>query len=259
MKDDVGLYPILQRLDARPDLTEILLCTFLPIALYFLALLLTHNNTVALLTSVISIFHLGFTLSTTYIMTDALTTLFFTFFLIFFYKVVDNNTKKSLIFTILAAIMLSIVTYMRPMGQSIGFLAVLILFFSAIPLKKKLFLIALFSLLFFGSLTPWIVRNYTLTNSPFFCPLWGPYNKHFQYLKLHKDSQENHLLRALTISIKNLCFYICKRKKKKKKENSPYIACRELICAQVANPIIYAYPHYFMLDWCIEVVKTAFT
>jgi hypothetical protein len=66
--------------------TQIIIVSFIPLILFFLALLLTHSYPIAWITAWLSVFHIGFILASTHLLTDALASFFFYLFLLFFYK-----------------------------------------------------------------------------------------------------------------------------------------------------------------------------
>ena len=66
---------------------QILLCSLLPVLLFFLALHLTASSLLAWCVAWISVFHLGFVLATNYILSDALASLLLMIFFLFFYRI----------------------------------------------------------------------------------------------------------------------------------------------------------------------------
>src|SRR5579859_3824792 len=98
---------------------QIFLCSFIPIIILFLALLLTGILPIAWICSYISVFHLGFILASTYLLTDALASLLFFLFLWMFYRswnLLGESKKIRYWFYSLscAAFMLAAYTWMRP-------------------------------------------------------------------------------------------------------------------------------------------------
>lgn len=243
---------------------QIILCSFIPIVVFFLSLSLTSSLMIAWIASWIFVFHLGFILASCYLLTDALATLFFYFFLLFFYVQFSfiGEPKKSsnnlFLYTILAILSLSVYTWMRPNGEFIALMALIVLLFCAASWKKKLIKIVLFGSIFFISISPWYVRNYNLTGKWFFCPMSGPYHLAFTAPKIiRRLSGQN-----LEICIKYLFAQIKPALKKQedliKLTHPEYYISQELICKDIAMPWIKKYPHYVFIDWLREVCKTTF-
>lgn len=242
---------------------QIFICSFLPVIIFFLALLLTKNIILSWIASFLSVFHLGFTLSSTYLMTDGLTCIFFLLFLFYFYRSIslpfeekkESGTIKNIC---VAALSLSICTWLRPMGIYVSFVSAFLILISQFSWKKKFQILALFLTLFFGSLSPWYIRNYMLTGSVFFCPLWGPYTLTFLVPKIYQRLNSNTipLTQCIKKFLKEAHYASQKDIKEKQLSGSPFVSCKELICAQIAQPWIINHPWYFILDWTIEIIKT---
>lgn len=243
---------------------QIFLCSCIPILAFFLALLLTSSLELSWIVGWIFVFHLGFVLASCYILTDALSMIFFLLFLIFFYKGFSflgessSPNKKSYYYLIFAALNIALYTWMRPNGQFIAYLALFIMLFSNDIVQKKLLKLALFASVFFLSIIPWYIRNHDLTGHWFFCPMSGPYLQAFSAPKIlrrisHKPLEECH--RTL--------FQEVLKEKKYQEELMKIIAPHhtvslELICKRIAWPWISKYPGYFLIDWIKEVCKTTF-
>jgi len=65
---------------------QILLCSLIPLLIFFLALLLTQSLSIAWITAWLSALHVGFVLSDLYILTESLSILFLIPFFIYFFK-----------------------------------------------------------------------------------------------------------------------------------------------------------------------------
>lgn len=236
---------------------QIFLCSFIPIILFYLAYVLTEIYCIAWLTAWISAFHIGLILASTYLLTEGLSMIFFYLFLIYFYRLLlyDMVQPKQWVPTcLLAAIILSVYTWIRPMGEFIGIITtVMLLLFSSGSWKIALQKSMTFALPFFTSLLPWYWRNYTLTGGWFFCPLSGIYLNCFCAPKI--------LRRTMNITLLDAWQYT--QKLAQQELYNAYQALKgsgkflsPLLSRNVALPIITAYPLYFALDWMREAFKT---
>lgn len=240
---------------------QILICSLLPILIFFLALLITNNILLSWISAIISTVHLGFVISSTYLMTDAFATLLFLLFIYFLFKALpiyqksttSNLITKNLIFS---ALSLSALTWLRPMGIYLSFFVIILIAIHHITWPKKARNILIFILIFFGTISPWYIRNYNLTGKLFFCPLWGPYTLTFLVPKTYQRLTGKPLIPCINKFLFEAKKAFDKDVAQKKAQNSPYISCKELICAEIANPLIKAHPFYFLLDWTIEIIKT---
>lgn len=244
-------------------LIQIFLCSFIPVILFYLAQMLTGSLAIAWITSWIAVFHLGFILASTYILTDALASIFFYFFLIFFFKIfslwglekpVSSRWVSSLI---IAALSLGVYTWMRPMGKNIGVVAVgMLILLGNTSWSARIKKGVLFGLVFFASLAPWIIRNYNLTGQAFFCPMSGTYLSSFCAPKLmrratgmpYRDCLNSMLRQGFDRAVEQRHVY--------KMVGSPYVATYYLNSGAVAWPWIIQYPWYFIYDWTAQVLKT---
>lgn len=235
---------------------QIALCSLIPLLVLWLALLITSSYFLALIAAWISALHPGLVLGSTYLLTDALGTLLFLLFLILFFIFWKQHTR--LLFLFLAALALAIFTWIRPLGQALGILTVVILLFKQTSFKNKLLYTALFSTLFFGALSPWYIRNYRLCGSIFFCPLWGPYAQAFIAPKIRRRFTGEPLEKSIQyFALKTQAAIIAHQQKNAKKQ-AHFIVCPELIAATVVTPYIFAHPFYALKDWLKEITKTAF-
>jgi 4-amino-4-deoxy-L-arabinose transferase-like glycosyltransferase len=243
---------------------QIFLCSFIPILVFFLALLLTSSSVIAWISSLIFVFHPGFILASCYLLTDGLAMIFFLLFLLFFYKsftFLKEQKKISdspIIYWVFAAIALSIYTWMRPNGEFIAFIALFIFLFSANTLRQKCIKIIVFATIFFTCLSPWYVRNHNLTGYWFFCPMSGAYHLAFSAPKiLHRLTNQplENCLKYLFVTLKT---QLEQEEKKLALTNPELFVSRELVCKKIAYPIITKYPHYVCIDWIYEVCKTTF-
>lgn len=239
---------------------QIFLSSFLPILIFFLGFTITQSYLISIIASWFSVFHLGFVLASTYLLTDALALLFFIIFLLFFYKHFMNGNKKIINYKhiILSSFALAIFTWMRPMGQFIAIFATLLLFLSNVQLNLKFKSALLFIICFFISISPWYIRNYNLTGKIFFCPLFGPYLTVFSAPKIKSTLENIPLIEAHKILSIQGGQQAEKDNIEANLNNSSKVVCSELSCVKVALPIILAHPFLFIKDWFTEVFKTTF-
>jgi hypothetical protein len=236
---------------------QIFLCSFIPIILFYLAYALTHIYFIAWLTAWISALHIGLILASTYLLTEGLSMIFFYLFLIFFYRVLLSDTtkhKQSLAICLLAAAMLSVYAWIRPMGEFVGIIAAVMLFlFSSggwwINTQKS---IAFFAP-FFVSLLPWYWRNYRLTGDWFFCPLSGIYLNCFCAPKILRRTMNIPLLDAWKYT-QQLAQQELQKAYRLIQGSAKFLS--PLLNRNVALPILVAHPFYFASDWVREALKT---
>jgi hypothetical protein len=243
---------------------QIILCSFIPIILLFLALQLTGSLIVAWITALFSAIHLGFALAATYLLTDGLASLFFYLFLLFFYKAFrmrgDTDQKKATLywFLVAAVLNLSIYTWMRPMGTFVGILCTVLLLFSLGSWQKKIKISLFFFTLFFSTLSPWYIRNYNLTGQWFFCPMSGAYIQAFCAPKIIRRVSGWPLEKCM----RSLFIQVEQEAKKEgealRAQGSRNVVVKHIICGKVAWPWLTAYPLQASYDWIVQVFKTGF-
>jgi hypothetical protein len=239
---------------------QIFLCSFIPILIFLLSLIVTQSLAVSWIAAWISVFHVGFVLASCYILTDALAMLLFLLFLISFFYVLTHKKialKKTIYLVLLGSLMLAGFTWMRPMGQFIAIAATIFIFFMPLKFKQKIITSLIFLSCFFALISPWYIRNYNLTGSVFFCPLFGPYLTVFSAPKIKARIDNISLLESHKILSyqggKAAYEDMIEAQKKGTKKPS-----KELSALKVALPWIFNYPHYFIYDWLTEVIKTTF-
>lgn len=265
---------------------QIFLSSLLPILIFFLSFTITRSYLISIISSWFSVFHLGFVLASTYLLTDALALLFFLLFLLFFYKSFINlfvtnpstslrgdlkitifaqderwetsNNKTTYLQIILSALALSLFTWMRPMGQFIAILSALIFFIPKANKKLKIKSFFVFLFCFFILIAPWYIRNYNLTGKIFFCPLFGPYLTVFSAPKIKSTIENIPLIESHRILSRQGGAQAEKDILQATLNNSNKVVCTELSSLKVALPIIFAHPFLFVKDWIIEVIKTTF-
>jgi len=143
---------------------QIFLSSFIPILLFFLTMVLIGSIAMSWQVAWLFAFHPGFILSSGFLLTEALSMLLFYVFLTFLYRGYcmwgEGTNTQTYIDLIIAALSLGVYTWMRPMGQFVGVIALLLLLLSSLDWEKKLKQCSLFELFFLGRLSPWIIRNY---------------------------------------------------------------------------------------------------
>lgn len=244
---------------------QILICSLLPILIFFLAFLLTNLLSLSWIAAWITALHPGFILASTYLLTDGLAAVIFTIFLILLYKGLlfekdidlKNRTDRSF-FLLLSALILGLFSWIRPMGQVIAIASVFLICFTFENWKRKFLNIFLFVLAFFGSISPWIIRNYNLTGHCFFCPIMGPYLTCFSAPKIHSKVNKIPLEESHGILTRLGGSYTVKEMQKLIDEKSAYVVCPQIACLPAALGVIKEHPFFFMRDWIVEVIKTTF-
>lgn len=242
---------------------QLILCSLIPIIIFFLAFSLLGLLKIAWIAAWISVFHVGLVLSSVYLLTEGLTLIFFYLFLLFFYKsffcigeypTSNSSWKKNLI---LAALLLAIATWIRPMGEFVAIsCAVLMFLFAQDSFREKFKKIGLFLLVFYACLAPWYIRNYQLTGKLFFCPMFGTYLNSFVAPKIlretHKVPFEQAWRYLQTVAGQNAV------------QNLPAARAQGLFLVpehfalQTAMPILCSHPFLGLKVWMPEVFKTAF-
>ncbi len=241
---------------------QIFLSAFVPILLLFLALALTQSSWIAKITAWTSVFHLGLVLASTHLLTEAISIIPFYLFLFYFYQSFsaifeqthEHRWIKNLI---IAAIMLALYAWFRPMGQFVAILsALIIMLFAQDNWKLKLKKSALLLLTFFACISPWYIRNYQLTGSWFFCPMFGAYLNSFCAPRIKAEVDGVELINAWR--------QLGTRAELTYRQQAPLLRKvglalpKEFVCGQIAWPIFLAHPWLALYDWIREVLKTTF-
>jgi len=249
---------------------QILLSSLVPIILLYLALMLTGILSISWVAAWIYALHLGPILASCFLLTEALAIIFFSLFLFFFYKQLrtwfdpplllatskknETSWKTSVA---LASLFLGIATWIRPMGEFVLIVAVLLIFIlDRVNLKVKFKKIGLIFFVFFAITGPWYIRNYRLTGKFFFCPMFGPYLNSFCAPKILRDT--------LGIPLPKCIHYLYNQSKEKSTEKTIYAYkqgkkyCKLFAPLEIALPIIKKHPFVFLHNWTKEVLKTTF-
>lgn len=246
---------------------QIILCSFIPLLIFFLVRILSASLLIAWLAAWISVFHVGFVLASCYILSDALAQLFFLGFLYFFYKsftfLLEPTPHKKIVpkmmyYAASAGLLLGLYTWIRPNGQFIVVVGSIIMLLGQCSWKNKLKKIALFTIIFFTVIGGWYVRNYQVTGHLFFCPMLGPYLQSFCAPKIIRRVSQKPLVDCMRYLMQFVVEGINKETARLTQESSPLQVSKELICLGVATPWLIKYPWYFLYDWTKEVLKTTF-
>lgn len=245
---------------------QLFFCSFIPILIFFLAMSLTSNLLISWLAAWISVIHLGFVLSSTYILSDALALLFIVLFLIFFYKSfrligeakTNDSFRDYLVNASIAALFLAIYAWIRPNGQFTVVVAIILLLFGACAWRQKLIKIAFFAALFYGLIGGWIIRNYIHTGHLFYCPMSGPVLQSFCVPKLFRYETGRSFEECWRAVMTRTTQIIAHEMERIPRENPGMWASRELVCQQLAIPQIMKHPFVFLWEWVKEVGKTTF-
>lgn len=241
---------------------QLILCSFTPLLVYFLIQSLTTSPTIALITAGITGLHIGFVLASTYLLTEGLAILFFYLFLFFLFRSfwLKGQTKTNTSWhrsLIAAGLFLGITTWIRPMGEFVAIVSILlILIFDTTAWKERLKKIALFGLVFLASISPWYIRNYQLTGKWFFCPMPGAYFITFSAPKILRRTMGIKLEHAINLLMRQANQEAQKEKALATLQGKNFEI--RTMCSAVAFPILLAHPWYAMIDWMKEVAKTTF-
>jgi hypothetical protein len=236
---------------------QIIIASCIPIILFYLALLFTQIKGIALITAWIGVFHPGLILASTYLLTEGIALVFFYLFLLFIFKNLLlkklNNNYSSII---AAALCLSIYTWIRPMGEFVGYATALLIFVGGNgPWKTTAKKALLFLGIFIASLMPWYWRNYQLTNEWFFCPTIGTYLNCFSVPKILRRTLNKPIIECHKIAQQHAGRTVYNHQRTLY-GTGLYVS--PAICKTVAFPIVLQHPFYFIYDWIHEVIKTTF-
>lgn len=251
-----------QREHAEALWVQLFLCSFVPLIILLLALTLTNSLAIAWIVAYTSALHGGLILASTFLLTEGLALIFFYLFLILLYKNFKTYGEQSadprtrIRDLIIAALALGAATWIRPMGEFVALITVvLIAALSNATWRHKIIYTLVFCSTFFVSISPWYVRNYQLTGQVFFCPMLGAYLNSFTGPKIIRRARGFSLEDSIRLSYKTMEAKLAQTEK----ETSPGVQiAREKICGTVAYPLIWRYPWYALQEWLPEVAKTTF-
>lgn len=237
---------------------QIVLDSFIPLIILLLAFVLTQSALIAWITAWIIALHPGFILASNFLLTEGLALPFFFLFLLFFYQSFSTAHAQSRYGSlILAALALAIVTWIRPMGEYVAVVAmILLLIFDQVRISLRCKKIALFFCVFAISIAPWYIRNYQLTGKWFFCPMLGTYLNAFISPRIIRDTHKMDLIKSHQLLQRQAA--ITAYKKQVAVQSSGKKVLGNDACMAVAWPIICNYPHLALYYWIKEVFKTTF-
>lgn len=238
---------------------QLILNSFIPLILLFLALLLTGSLAVAWITAWISVFHLGLVLSSTFLLSEGLGLPFFYLFFLCFYAAffAQVSSRKRAFLFVVAGLLLGIFTWIRPMGEAVVFVcSLLMLLFLRVSWRSRFLAILLFVVTFFATISGWYIRNHNLTGHWFFWSGSGPVLCAFTGPKVLRTVEGV----PLDTGVKFFCRLACEETELRRQVlqgTGKYIS-RERVCLDIALPFILAHPWLSMYEWIKEVIKTAF-
>jgi 4-amino-4-deoxy-L-arabinose transferase-like glycosyltransferase len=241
---------------------QILLCSLLPLLLWWLAWIITRQRAVAWLVSWVAVFHLGFILSSCFLLSDALALLPLLGSMILFFKIFlseqTKNTNMTWLMLAASSCLLALYTWIRPNGQFTFFLFAFLLLFGAWPWRTKIGQIILFAAIFAALIAPWYIRNYQLTKHWFYCPMSGPYLQTFSAPKIMRRLSGQPLEQCID-SLNRQAYQLWRQEQEQALRETPQrFVPREFSCMQAAWPIISAHPFWFLCDGAREITKTTF-
>lgn len=233
-----------------------------PVITYMIALGLTGVTSIAYIIAWATALHPGFVLASGYLLTDGLAVVFFLLFLLLyltgFTLWFEKNGSVHTIQIICSAIPLALYTWMRPMGLFVGIGAAFLLLAAHGSWRNKLIALGSFLLLFVILLAPWFIRNYLLTGSLFFCPLFGLYLNVFNAPKILARIDAIPLDEAHRRLTYDAGVLTAQAWTETQATGSSLIPVGEQICFKTAWPLIVNHPWFFLYDWTVEVIKTTF-
>ena len=236
---------------------QIFLSSCIPIILFFLAYALTQIYAISIILAWLSVFHPGIALASTYLLTEGLALIFFYLFLALLYRSFIAEKRNDILLSLFgSAIALSVYTWMRPMGEFVGcFTTLLIVAGTVGNWKQKVGRGFVFGFLFFATLFPWYMRNYSLTGEWFFCPTIGTYLNCFSVPKILRRTLNKPIEECLKISQLDAgrATY-----QKRLRLRGTELHVSNNVCKVVAYPVVLNHPFYFAYDWISEVIKTTF-
>jgi hypothetical protein len=162
-------------------LIQIFLSSFIPVLLFLLSLVFFPKNVVlAKLSSIFMALNIGSILHSGLIMSDSLFLFFFIIFLIsffygfncFFIQKRKNNIVPIKQYSF-AGLILGILSLIRPVGQFLIIVSLILIFFSNQILKNKIKLSLIFFAMWFFVVGGWLFRNYILTGNVIFHSMSG--------------------------------------------------------------------------------------
>ncbi len=244
---------------------QIALTSLIPVLLFFLALALTSQLAVAWIVAWLGVFHIGFVLASCYVLSDAIALIFFILFLLFLYRscIFANESghipEKSLFFNaFLAGLYLALYTWIRPNGQFVSVVALLLLLMAKGSWLHKIKKVALFFGTFFLLIFPWCIRNHRLTGQWFYCSMSGPVLQTFTLPKVMRRVTGKDLKECFAYHMAKVNMAMANEWQLLQQHSPNLHLSRELVCKKVAMAHIFSHPLIFLHEWLKEVVKTSF-
>ncbi len=237
---------------------QIFFSSFIPIILFYLAYIVTQISLIATITAWLSVIHPGLILASSFFLSEGLALIFFYLFLLFLYVLLipNKNKHRGIMPLLFSVIFLSMYTWMRPMGEFVGYFTAILIIFAGIGSWKKATMQGmLFGFIFFLSLFPWCYRNYKLTNEWFFCPTIGTYLNVFSAPKILRRTTGKPLIECHKILGQAAAIEV-RKKQEKLKGTGKHVTNN--VCKRVSYPVCMNHPGYFLYDWLMEIIKTTF-
>lgn len=236
---------------------QIILASFIPIILFYLAFLITQSSGISFTVAYASVVHPGLVLASTYLLTEGLALIFFYLFLLALFALFFYRSKQPVLLVFAAAVFLSIYTWMRPMGEFVGYLSTILILFggAAARYKKNAQHALLFICLFMLSLAPWYWRNYKLTGEVFFCPTVGNYLNVFTVPKILRTVTGKPLLECHSLVQQQAAMAVAQKRRALFGTGKCVSPADTKV---VAYPVVAAHPFLFAKEWIQEVLKTTF-
>lgn len=235
---------------------QIILSSFIPLILFYLALYITHNLFIAYAVAFITVIHLGLILASCYLLTEGIALIPFYLFLYFFYTAIINKKNNATKLFIFAACTLALYTWIRPMGNYVAIVSAFITLITPGNFRLKSKHIVLFLSCFYLLLAPWYVRNYLYTGHLFFCPMFGAYLNSFCAPRIVSVVENIDLVESWKM-LGNAAYQRYLEQKPTYLNQGIHLP-REFVCGHIAWPIIFAHPLLALYDWIREILKTTF-
>lgn len=236
-------------------LCQVFLNSIVPLLLMWLAFIMTSSWCVAWFIAIIAIIHVGLVLSSVFLLSEGPSMILFYGFLIFLFRIVKERPYK-IWNIVVAALLLGVFTWIRPMGEWVGMVTIgVLLFASRVSFSLRLGAVLLFTVIFGIVLMPWYIRNYTYTHKLFFNPTLGPYLNCFVIPKILRRTHGITIEKALTLAQTNAAMYV-QQVHTLAQPRGLYASPEE--CKKYAVPLIMQYPYYALYDWIVQCIKTAF-
>jgi hypothetical protein len=148
---------------------------------------------------------------------------------------------------------------MRPNGKFMAVMvAAVITCLPASSIFSRMAKPVLFLTIFFAALAPWYIRNYECTGHIFFCPMSGAYLNSFCVPKIIRRVEGGTYHEAHQKAHRAIAYETLEQQQLAKALGSTKHVSPYLLGTALAIPYIKNYPHYFIYDWMVQVLKTTF-